>query len=220
MSTASVGTLRPVGEGTGAIWQRGGLLLWSLTSACSAALLALLAGTFWQAGPAEELLTSYGSSLALTILLLMGFSVLVTCVKRSVTQRAARALVLVPNEIQSYCSQREKSGEVVSQISLHFQANNLSEDPFRLSTIRLARPLVKKRRIQQTTLSVRGPAGSAFGFEFPILPHWPTDGLASFIIDYPVGCVGRATRVVVFIEDQVGRRYKLVFSHIKVICAP
>ena len=219
MSTVSVGTLKAPGEGIGPIWQRGGWLLWSLTSACSVTLLALMAGSFWQAGHAEELLTSYGSSLALTILLLMALSALMTCVERS-AQRAGRALVLIPNEIQSHCSQSNKSGEVVTQISLHFQANNRSDESFRLSAIRLARPLVRKRQIQQTTLSVRGPAGSAFGFEFPILPHWPTDGSASFVIDYPIGRVGKAMRVVVFIEDHVGRRYKLVFSQIKVIRAP
>jgi hypothetical protein len=220
MSTASVGTLKTAGERIGPIWQRGGLLLWSLTSACSVTLLALLAGAWWQAGHAEELLTSYGSSLALAILLLMAFSALMTCVERSAAQRAGCALVLIPNEIQSHCSQCKKSGEVVTQISLHFQANNLSNNSFRLSAIRLARPLVRKRQIQQTTLSVRGPAGSAFGFEFPILPHWPTDGSASFVIDCPIGRVGKAMRVVVFIEDHAGRRYKLVFSHIKVISAP
>jgi hypothetical protein len=51
--------------------------------------------------------------------------------------------------------QWKKSGEVVTQISLYFQANNLSDDSIRLSAIRLARPLVRKRQIQQTTLSVR-----------------------------------------------------------------
>ncbi len=219
MSTASIATLKTADEGTGPIWQRSGLLLWSLTSACSVALLALLAGALWQAGHAEELLTSYGSILALAILVLMALSALMTWVQRS-SQRAVRALVFVPNEIQSHCSQCKKSGEVVTKISLHFRANNLSADSFRLSAIRLVRPLVRKRQIQQTTLSVRGPAGSAFGPEFPILPHWPTDGSASFVIDYPVGRVGRAMRVVVFVEDHVGRRYKLVFSHIKVIGAP
>jgi hypothetical protein len=173
-----------------------------------------LAGALWQAGHAEELLTSYGSSLALAILVLMVLSAFMTCVQAS-AQRAVGALVLIPNEIQSHCSQCKKSGEVVTKISLHFQANNLSDDSFRLSAIRLARPVVKKRQIRQTSLSVRGPAGSAFDSEFPILPHWPTDGSASFVIDCPVGRVGRAKRVVVFVEDHVCRRYKLVFSHVK-----
>ena len=88
MSTASVGTLKTAGERIGPIWQRGGLLLWSLTSACSVTLLALLAGALWQADHAEELLTSYGSSLALAILLLTAFSALMTCVERSTAQQA------------------------------------------------------------------------------------------------------------------------------------
>jgi hypothetical protein len=120
VSTASVRTLKTAGERIGPIWRRGGLLLWGLTSACSVTLLALLAGALWQAGHAEELLTSYGSSLALAILLLMVFSALTTCVERSAAQQAGRPLVLIPNEIQSHCSQWKKSGAVVTQISLHF----------------------------------------------------------------------------------------------------
>jgi hypothetical protein len=217
VSTASVGTLKAAGERIGPIWQRGALLLWSLTSACSVTLLVLLAAAVWQVDNAEELLTSYGTSLALAIFVLMVFSAFWTCVERSTAKRAGRPLVLIPNEIQSHCSQWRKSGEVVTQISLYFQANNLSDDSIRLSAIRLARPLVRKRQIQQTTLSVRSPTGSAFGFEFPISPHSPTQGSASFIIDYPIGGMGKAMRVVVFIQDHVGRWYKLVFSHIKVI---
>jgi hypothetical protein len=217
VSTASVGTLKAAGERIGPIWERGALLLWSLTSACSVTLLALLAAALWQVGNAEELLTSYGTSLALAIFVLMVFSAFKTCVERSAAKRAGRPLVLIPNEIQSHCSQWKESNEVVTQISLYFQANNLSDDSIRLSAIRLARPLVRKRHIQQTTLSVRSSTGSTFGFEFPISPHSPTHGSASFIIDYPIEGVGKATRVVVFIQDHVGRWYKLVFSHIKII---
>jgi hypothetical protein len=219
VSTAFIGTLKTAGERIGPIWRRGASLLWSLTSACAVTLLTLLAGTQWQVGDADELLASYGTSLALAIFVLMVFSTFKTCAERSAARRAGGPLILIPNEIQSHCSQWRKSAEVVTQISLYFQANNLSDDPIRLSAIRLARPLVKKRQIQRTTLSVRSPTGSAFGFEFPISPHSPTHGSASFIIDYPIGSVGRAMRVVVFIQDHVGRRYKLVFSHIKIISA-
>ncbi len=219
VSTASDGTLKTAGERIGPIWQRGALLLWSLTSACAVTLLALLAGTLWHVGNAEELLASYGTSLALAIFILMVFSTFKTCVEQSAAKRAGRPLVLVPNEIQSHCSQRKESGEVVTQISLYFQATNLSEASIRLSAIRLARPLIRKRQIKETTLSVRSPTGSAFGFEFPISPLSPTHGSASFIIDCPIGGVEKPMRVVVFIQDHVGRWYKLVFSHIKIISA-
>jgi hypothetical protein len=217
VSAASVETLTGAGKQTGAIWRRGASLLWSLTSACSLTLLALLAAALCQLGNAEALLTFYGTSLALTIFVLLVSSTVLTCVERSAAMRAGRALVLIPNEIQSHCSQRKESDQVVTQISLYFQANNLSNDPIRLSALRLARPSVKKRRIQQATLSVRSSTGSAFGFEYPISPHSLTHGLASLILDYPIGGVGKAIRVVVLIQDHVGQWYKLVFSNIKII---
>ena len=217
VSTASVETLKAAGRQIGSIWQRGVQLRWSLTSACSLTLLALLAAALCQVGNAEELLTFYGTSLALAIFVLLVFSIVLTCVERSVAMRAGRTLVLIPNEIQSHCSQRKESGQVVTQISLYFLANNLSNDSIRLSAIRLARPSVKKRQIQQTTLSVRSSTASAFRLECPISPQSPTHGLASFIIDYPIGGVGKTIRVVVLIQDHVGQWYKLVFSNIKII---
>jgi hypothetical protein len=120
VSTASVGSLKAAGERIGPIWQRVALLLWSLTTGCSVTLLALLAGALWQVGKAEELLTSCGTSLALAILVLMALSAFKTCVERSAANRAGRPLILTPNEIQSHCSQWNKSGEIVTQISLYF----------------------------------------------------------------------------------------------------
>jgi hypothetical protein len=152
-------------------------------------------------------------------LVLTAFSASKTYCERTAAGRVGRPLALIANEIQSHGSQTKQSGEVITQISLYFQAKNLSDDPIKLSTIRLARPLVKKRRIQQTTLSVRSPTGSAYGFEFPISPHSLTHGSASFVIDCPVGGAGKAMRVVVFIQDHAGRWYKLAFSGIKVIGA-
>jgi hypothetical protein len=193
------------------------LLLWSLTSAFSLTLLALLAAALWQVGNAEALLTFYGTSLALAISALLIFSTFMTCVGRSATMRVGRPLVLIPNQIQSHCSQRKQSGHIVTQISLYFQANNVSQDSIKLSAIRLARPLIGRRQIQQSNLSVRSSSGSAFSLGCPISPHFPTHAFASFIIDYPIGVVGKAMRVVVLIQDHGGWWYKLVFSHIKII---
>jgi len=219
VSTASVGTLKAAGERIGEIWQRGALILWTLTSACSVTLLALLAGAQWQVGNTEGLPTTYGTSLALAILVLTVFSASKTYSERTAAERVGRQLALIANEIQSHWIQSKQSGEVITQISLYFQAKNLSDDSVKLSAIRLARPLVRKRRIQQTTLSVQSPTGSAFDFEFRILPHSLTHGSASFVIYCPIGVVGKAMRVVVFIQDHAGRWYKLVFSHIRMIGA-
>jgi hypothetical protein len=150
-------------------------------------------------------------------LILTLVSTLKTSLERTVVKRTSRRLVLIPNEIQSHCLRSKQSGEVSTRISLYFQAKNLSDDSVKLSEIRLARPVVRKRRIRQTTLSVQSPASAAFGSEVPISPHSPTQGSASIVIDCPIGDVGKAMRVVVFVQDNLGQWYKLVFSHIKMI---
>lgn len=168
-------------------------------------------------GDADVLLTTYGVELLLAIAVLLVFAGFKTYGERA-AERAGRPLALIANGQQSHWGQaKQPSGEVITSIALRFQATNLSDGSVMLSAIRLARPWVRRWWIKQTILSVRHPTGVEYGSEFPIPAYSLTQGSAHIIIDRPIGKIGKAMRVVVQIQDHVGRWYSLVFPHVQMI---
>jgi hypothetical protein len=213
----TVGILKSAGDLIATMWQRGALLLWTIAAACLVVFVALLVAARWHLGDAEGLLATYGIGLAVASLTLIVFAISKTYSERTAEQ-ARRPLVLIANERQSQWAQaRQPSGEVITHITLRFQATNLSDGSVMLSAIRLIRPWVRKLRIRETILSVRSPTGSEYGFEFPIMPHSLTQGSTHFVIDRPVGRIGKTMRIVVRVQDHAGRWYRLVFPHVHMV---
>jgi hypothetical protein len=199
-----------------AMWQRGALLLWIIAAACLMAFIALLTGARSHLGDAEVLLTTHGADLVLAILALSVFASL-----KSYSEWAGRPLALIKNVQQSHwCQTKQPSGEVITSIALWFQVTNFSQRSVMLTAMRLGRPWVRRRRIKQTTLSVRHAIGLEYGSEFPISPHSLTHGCAHIIIDRPIGRIGKTMRVVVRIQDHAGRWYRLVFPHVEMTSGP
>jgi hypothetical protein len=199
-----------------AMWQRGALGLWTIAAACLMAFIALLTGARSHLSDAEVLLTTYGADLVLAILALSVFASV-----KSYSERAGRPLALIENVLQSHwCQTKQPSGEVITLIALWFQVTNFSKRSVMLTAMRLARPWVRRRRIRQTTLSVRHPLGLDYGSDFPISPHSLTHGCAHIIIDRPIGRIGKTMRVVVRIQDHAGRWYRLVFPHVEMTGGP
>jgi hypothetical protein len=210
-----VATRKPAGRVL-AMGQRGALVLWTIAAACLMAFIALLAGARSHLGDAEVLLTTYGADLVLAILALSLFASL-----KSYSEWAGRPLALIENVQQSHwCQAKQPSGEVITSIALWFQVTNFSKRSVMLTAMRLARPWMRRRRIKQTTLSVRHPIGLEYGSDFPISPHSLTHGCAHIIIDRPIGRIGKTMRIVVRIQDHGGRWYRLVFPHVEMTAGP
>lgn len=213
----TISILKSAGELVATVWQRGALLLWTLAAACLMTLAALLAAARWHLGNGDDSVTSYGIGLAVASLVLIVFAISKTYSERA-AELAGRPLALIANEQQSQWGQaKQPSGEIITHISLRFQAANLSDGSIMLSAVRLARPWVRRKWIRQTMLSVRSPGGQEYGLEFPIPPRSLTQASAHFVIDCPVGRIGKTLRAVIRVQDHAGKWYKLVFPIVPTI---
>jgi hypothetical protein len=183
-------------------WARSAILLWCLATACSVALIALAAEAHWKVGDAPALLAQYGAWLGAAIPVL-----LVLAVFKTYSDRPKPTLVVLPREGQSFCAlARQRDGTIATQLSLRFQATNLTDGAIVLSAIKLRCPFVR-----------RHAAVSKQMLPLLIEPHSLTnDGLADIGIAHRVGRVGKTMRVVVFVRDHAGRWHKLIFPHLPI----
>jgi hypothetical protein len=204
-----VNTLKGVIEAFAAAWARGALLLRCIFTICFVVLAALLAGAYWGIGDVQALLAAYGTWVTLAVLV-SG----VCAAFKTYSERAARPLVLIANEQRSFWGQaKQQSGQVITTLSLHLQATNLSEGSVMPSAIRLLG--VPRRWIIQPTLAARDARSGIYSSEHPVPPHSLTYVQAQFVIDRAVGDVGKPLRVVIGIQDHVGRWYRLVFPNLR-----
>jgi hypothetical protein len=126
---------------------------------------------------------------------------------KTYSERPAPILSLLPQEGQSFCGQsRQRDGRITTQLTLRFQATNLTDGAIMLSAIKLRRPFVRRRAILSKIM-----------FDLSIEPYSLTYGMADIIIAHPVGRVGKTTRVVVAVQDHKGRWHKLIFPHLRTV---
>jgi len=209
-------TLKSVGEAIAAMWARGALLLWCLTTACFVILLALIAGAHFHIGDAATLLESYGTLLGLAFLALLVFAGF-----KTYDERARPILSLIPNEAQSFWGQtRHSDGRIFTQLTLRFQATNFSKGAIMLSDVCLKRPWVGRRSIRTKMVSVQHPNRNENSSKNPILPNSLTYGDVHITIDHPVGKVGKPMRVVIALQDHARTWHKLAFPHLPTIGTP
>jgi hypothetical protein len=204
-------TVKAAGAAIAAAWARGALVLWCATTAGVVVLGALLLGAYWQLGDAPTLLSLHGTWIVLATL-----TCAVAAGFKTYGERAARPLVLIPIEQRSMWGQaKQPSGQVITTLSLYFQATNVSNGTVKPSAIRLRKPWVRNRSILQTMLTTEHPSDPMHSSEYPILPHSLSYCHAHITIDHPVGKAGRPMRVVIKLQDHAGRWYRLVFPHVR-----
>jgi hypothetical protein len=193
---AEIYSLKAIGATIASFWARSALFLWCLAASCFVVLIALLVVAHWQVGDAPALLAEYGTKLGLAFLVLFVFAAF-----KTYSQRPQPILSLLPQEGKSFCGQvRQTDGRIITQLSLRFQAANLTDGVIVLSAIKLRRPFASRAAILTKVIMVS-----------PIEPRSLTYGSASFLINQPVGHVGKTMRAVVAVQDHAGRWHKLIF---------
>jgi hypothetical protein len=205
-------SLKAISAAITSFWARSAIFLWGLAVSCFFVLVALIAGAHWQLGDTPALLAAYGTILGLALPVLLVFTAL-----KTYSERPAPILTLLSQEPYSFCGQcRQKDGRITTQLTLQFQATNLTDGAIMLSGIDLRRPFVRRRAILQKVLMVRRPNGNGYSPESPVEPHSLTRGLVDIMIARPVGRVGKTIRAVVAVQDHSGNWHKIIFPHLPV----
>ena len=123
-------------DGLLGLWERGKALLWALAVICAAAFAILFVGAFLGVTAAGIALQSYGLLLVLGI---AGFGIL-AAVKTIASRYRPPSVHLIANNAQSFWAQsKQQDGRITTQLSLDFQAANLTDNSIRLSAMRLSR---------------------------------------------------------------------------------
>lgn len=209
LTTASA--LKGMATAIQAVWDRGAILLWCLTVVGGVVLVALALGSFWHFGDADLLFAKFGFRVAIATLALAVLSIF-----KTYSERNARPIVLLPREQRSHWGQaRQPSGEVYTFFALDFQVTNVSDHSVMLSAVRLSKPRIRRRSVLQSLLMTRHPVGETYGSEHPVLAHSLSYGTAHVTVDHPVGRTGKPMRVVIGVQDHVGRWHRLVFKHVR-----
>jgi hypothetical protein len=142
-------SLKAISAAITSFWARSAILLWCLAGSCFFVLVALMAGAHWQLGDTPALLAAYGTILGLALLVLLVFAAF-----KTYSERPKPILSLLPQEDQSFWGQsRQTDGRITTQLSLRFQATNLTDGAIMLSAVELRRPFVRRRAILTKMIS-------------------------------------------------------------------
>jgi hypothetical protein len=209
-----MGALKAFFEAVHSIWRNGALLLWSCAAAAGVAFCVLYFADRWNVGGAHELSSEYGVYLLLAAAVLGVFAIF-----KTYSERRARPLILIANERQCMWGQaKQKSGEVITAISLNFQATNVSDGVIQISAVRLRWPRVSRRAIRDTMFLVESPAPKdpTYSRRSPILAHTLKNVSVHFTIGHPIGRPGQTMRVVTIkVQDHARNWYWLTFRDVK-----
>jgi hypothetical protein len=205
-------SLNAISAAITSFWGRSAILLWCLAASCLVALIALVAGAHWRWGDAPAFLAKYGTALGLAFLVLLVFAAF-----KTYSERPKPTLSLLPEDGQSFCGQsRQADGRITTQLSLRFQVTNLTDGAIMLSRSELRRPMVRRHSILTNILMVRRPNSTVYGSQYPVPPRSLTYGLATIMINQPVGSAASTMRAVVALQDHTGRWHKLIFPHLPI----
>jgi hypothetical protein len=194
------------------LWDRGQYFFWAVASVGTAILAVLSAGWWFGLGNAPDLFRAYG--FPALILALCGA---VFGIWRKLEDRSKPSLSLIPDEAQSFWAQsRQQDGRVTTQFCFRMQATNLTDEPVKLSALKLIRPRIK-RGVNELARHVmtRHHADNVYGFEFAITPKSISKTSCDIILDKPVGKPGATITAVVAVSDQRGRWHKVKFQKLR-----
>jgi hypothetical protein len=110
------------------------------------------------------------------------------------------------------------NGEVITAISLDFQATNVSDGVVQISAVRLRWPRVSRRAIRDTMFLVESPAprDPTYSRRNPILAHTLKNVSVHFTIGHAIGRPGQTMRVVTIkVQDHARNWYWLTFRNVK-----
>ncbi len=192
------------------LWERSALFLWCVASSSFVILAALYLGSYLQLGDFALWLNKLQTALTIAFLFFVIFASF-----RTLADRKSGPVLLLPQDNQCIWGRaKQPTGNVITQINIHFQATNTGDSAIMLSGIRLSRPWVRRGAIITDMLNTKHPIENTYSSRFPILAHSLTYGSATIIVDRPIGRLGKPMRVVVRLRDQRGRWHKLVCPHV------
>jgi hypothetical protein len=210
------GAAKAVVELVATIWKHGARLLWSFAAAAAVAFIVLIFADRWNLEGAHELKRGYGVYLVLFTAVAAVFAIF-----KTYSERQGRPLILIANERRSMWGQaRQPSGQVLTTISLHFQATNVSNGTVQISGVRLFWPWVPRRNILDAMFLVEAPEDVTFSSRNPILPHSLQEVGAHITINRPIGRSGKNMRVMIKIQDHARKWYWLIFWDVKSATPP
>jgi hypothetical protein len=70
-----------------------------------------------------------------------------------------------------------------------------------------------------TMLTFRHPNNRTYSGENSFMPNSLTYGMATVIIDHPIGRIGRPMQVAIELQDHAGQWHKVCFPHVTMIGA-
>ncbi len=209
-------SMKAISDAIASFWGFRAVVLWCLACVCFVMFGARAAGQHWRVGDTSALFATYGTFLGLAFPVLV-----VVAAFRTYGERPKPVLSLLPKEQESFWAQaKQPNGQIITQFALKFQATNISDGSMMLSNIVLRRPFVRRRHIIVSHILVKHPSANVHSFTYPVQPHSLAYASADIMVDYPVGRVGRPTRVVVRLQDQAGKWHKLTFPHVRSMPVP
>ena len=157
------------------LWERGQNFFWAVGSVGTASFLILLTGWWFDLGAGPDLFRTYGF-----LALIVAIGGVIFGAWRKAEDRPKPTVYLMPDKPLSFWAQsRQLNGEVHTQYCFRMQATNLTDDPVKLSILRLVRPRIKRGHVEpKCYVHMRGPA---------IMPRATSEVSCDVIVNGPIG---------------------------------
>ncbi len=194
------------------LWDHGQNFFWAVASAGAVIFLILSAGWWFGLGAGPALFGTYGFP-ALILAAVGG----IFGIWRKLQDRPKPTVYLIPEDGQSFWAQsRQKDGRVTTQFCFRMQATNLTDEPIKLSALRLIRPHIRRSDDDLARhVLTRHPDNNVYGFEFPIMPKAVSQASCDIIIDRPIGKPGSRITAIVGVSDQRGQWHNVKFRKLR-----
>ena len=136
---------------------------------------------------------------------------------RKLQDRPKPTVYLIPEDGQSFWAQsRQKDGRVTTQFCFRMQATDLTDEPIKLSALRLIRPRIRRSDDDLARhVLTRHSDNNVYGFEFPIMPKAVSQASCDIIIDRPIGKPGSRITAIVGVSDQRGQWHNVKFRKLR-----
>ena len=114
---------------------------------------------------------------------------------------------MADDRLSFWAQSRQQDGGVHTQYCFHMQATNLTDEPVRLSILRLVRPRIKRSHNELARyVRMCEPA---------IMPRAISEVSCDIIVDRLIGEPGKVITAVVEVSDQRGQWHKVKFAKLR-----
>jgi hypothetical protein len=115
--------------------------------------------------------------------------------------------MMADDRLSFWPQSRQQDGGVHTQYCFHMQATNLTDEPVRLSILRLVRPRIKRSHNELARyVRMCEPA---------IMPRAISEVSCDIIVDRLIGEPGKVITAVVEVSDQRGQWHKVKFAKLR-----